>query len=139
MKRMITLVFIFLFAALVASSQVSDTSHNASSDLYKKYIKKNRINKTVGWILLGSGLIIAGGSYLAYANNGFNGVWEQEDLFNVGLVTAAVSIPCFIFAGINKRKAKLVLKGESIAFGKLMPGAQFNNTYYAAVSLRINL
>src|SRR4051812_1179356 len=107
MKRIVTLFFIFLFTVLVARSQVLDTSRHASGDLYKKYKKRHTIYNTVGWVMLGSGIIIARASYLAYANNGFNGVWGQEDLFTFGAVTAVASIPFFIFAGTNKRKAKL--------------------------------
>lgn len=135
MKRTVLLFFIYVFTTSVIMSQTLDPSVNHSSNtLYKTYMKQRATYNTIGWVLLGSGIIIAAASYGSYANNGFNGAWGQEGLFELGGVATIASIPFFIVAGKNKRKAKLALKGESITSGKFI----FKSTY-PAFSLRINL
>ncbi len=52
---------------------------------------------------------------LAYAYEGASGGF----IAILGGATTAASIPFFISAGKNKRKASLSLKGETLSFGKL--------------------
>jgi hypothetical protein len=65
--------------------------------------------------------------------NGSNGHWDLESLFYVGEGLAIASVPFFILAGINKRKARLVLKGE-----RLTSSIMFQRPYYPAISLQLH-
>ena len=55
-------------------------------------------------------------------------------LFYVGAATTVGSIPLFIIAGSNKRKAALSLKGETVSFGNLT----YKNSRHIAVALTID-
>jgi hypothetical protein len=71
------------------------------------------------------GVTLAATSYLINAANGFHGKSKGENLFMAGVTAAAVSPPFFIIAGMNKRKAKLVLKSEQVT-----SAIMFSNVHY---------
>jgi len=136
MKIWLLMFCLFFFIIPPVKSQRNDTIpvNPHSKALHNMYMKKRMAHNIAGWILLGSGLTLAASSFLSWANDGYNGVWEGESLFNVGCIAAIGSIPFFIIAGKNKRKAKLLIKQEPIATGypKL-------KSHYTAISVRINL
>lgn len=135
MKGIIVLCLIYALTIPAVKAQKVDTANrNSQKDGYSYYMKRRTINNAAGWVLLGSGLIIASASYLTYVNNGFNGVWKQESLFYFGGIVAAASIPFFVAASTNKRKARLSLKSESITPGKLIL-----KPVYPAISFAIDL
>lgn len=90
-------------------------------------------------MLLGSGigLIVGGGiAFAAYAKQGYNGSAPKtaETLFFIiGPGVALASIPFFVLAKQNKRKAELAIKGESVSFGNEI----FYKSSYLALALKI--
>jgi hypothetical protein len=72
-------------------------------------MKKRSTNKTLGWVHLGTGAALAATWYQTNSANGWNGSTKLEGMAEAGIASTALSIPCFIMAGENKRKARLVL------------------------------
>ena len=128
------LFIVFLFGFFAVHAQRLDTSSSSSKQLYLKYMQRRSTYKTIGWVLLGGGAALFGTTYLVNNANGFNGPTKGENLFTAGFIAAAVSPVFFIMAGVNKRKARLTLKGE-----RLTSAALFRGPCFPAVSLRINL
>jgi hypothetical protein len=134
MRKNTVLFIIFLLCIFAVHAQRLDTIPRDFKEQYLKYMKKRSTNKTLGWMLLGSGVALSGGYYLINAANGFNGPNKGEGMFEVGIATAALSTPFFIMAGANKRKARLALKGE-----RLTSAIRFRRPYFPAISIRFDL
>ena len=109
MKKYVAFLLLMLFAGKTFS-QVDTTTSPTS--LKTDYLKKSKTQKTIAWILLGTGttLIVIGGSI---------GVHGEEDLsYNkaaagAGFVIAGAlidigSVPLFIAGAKNKRRAMSV-------------------------------
>ena len=129
------LLAISLIGMLTANAQSIDTvvQKNNSKLLYKKYMQKRSTYMTIGWVLVGTGVALPVISYSVDAAKGWNGHTELNWMFEVGIVSLGLSIPFFIIAGANKRKAKLAVKGE-----RLTSSIMFRQTY-PALSLSIDL
>ena len=137
------LLYIFCFTLLITQmangQQTEPTRSKSTQELHNDYIQKYKTNKTVGWVLLGSGvgMIIGGGAvYATYAAQGYNGpapVTAEFLFLIVGPGFALASIPFFIWGKKNKTKAELVLKGESVTFGN----KELYKSNYTALALRI--
>jgi len=100
---------------------------------------KTKKNKTTALVLLGTGTAIAIGTLISYSNgttDGFGGnvpTEFQTVMFSIGGASVLVSIPFFISANKNKRKAALHLK-NSISRIK---STQNRNLNYLSASLTI--
>jgi hypothetical protein len=87
-----------------------------SQELHDLYMNKHKTNNIIGGIMLVSGIGMTLGGLVTNASS-----WGEENKNNglgfvyFGAATTLLSIPFFISAGNNKRKAKLALKGESVA------------------------
>jgi hypothetical protein len=134
MRKKAVLFIIALSGIFAVHAQRLDTLSGSSEQEYLTYMKKRSANKTFGWVLLGTGVTLAGGYFLINNANGWNGHNKGEGMFEFGVATAALSIPFFIMAGANNRKARLALKGE-----RLTSAILFHRTTYPALSLSINL
>ena len=140
MKRLLHIFCFSLLITKLANGQQTDlTKSKSTQELHHDYTQKYKTNKTIGWVLLGSGvgMIIGGGAVFAkYAGEGYNGAPpETAELlfFIVGPSFAHASIPFFIWGKKNKTKAELVLKGESVTFGN----KELYKSNYTALALRI--
>lgn len=158
MRKISVSLLIVLFAIQLVKGQKIDTSVRRSPQvLHDMYLQKYKANKTVGWLLLGSGIgmmigsvainlshgILGGGSLLANLNgsptttssnsnnNGSRGVW----LAYAGGAATLASIPFFISAGSNKTKAGLALKEEAITIA----GRRVDKSGYTAIAFTIQL
>lgn|SRR5665811_903690 len=137
MKKILILFCFSLLTIQLIKGQKIDTSRSTSPQaLHDMYTQKRKTNNTVGWIMLGSGIGMAiGGSAIILSgglfNYNINGLW----LYDLGGATTLVSIPFFISAGSNKRKAKLALKGESVTIGNKI----LVKSNYSALALTIQL
>ena len=127
------LLLLLVTYAFTCSAQKMDTTYRPALNSYDYYIKKSKTNKTIGFILLGSGVLISAISYGTYAGNDFNGPFSGNDALVLGGVMAVGSIPFFIFAGSNKRKARLALKGETSGI------SHRHGNSYTAISLQLDL
>ena len=127
-------ILLFLVATSIIQAQVIDQK---SQELHDMYMQKHKTNKTVGWISLGSGVALIGIGAVVYSNdftlNESNPNTASGILLGVGAGAALVSIPFFISAGSNKRKANLALKEGTLG---IFNEANYKNKY---VSLSITV
>lgn len=136
MKKYLILFCLSLLTMQLVKSQKIDKSISMSpKELHDLYMKKRNTNNTVGGIILVSGIGMTLGGFATNVSTGWgegnknNGLW----LFYLGGATTLASIPFFISAGNNKRKAKLSLKGESVTIrNKLL-----DKSNYPAIALII--
>lgn len=73
------------------------------------YLQKNKNQNTAGWVLLLSGTAMTVGGGIAFGNSWGTYSYTATDIYGfimlAGVVADLVSIPLFISAGVNKRKA----------------------------------
>ncbi|NNL15077.1 MAG: hypothetical protein HKO81_00365 [Flavobacteriaceae bacterium] len=100
---------------------------------YDFYSLKHKRQKTTAWILLGAGAALTVKGLVTVDNSnkklskstGWEGLGYVFEGGGGGMIailggaTAVASIPFFISAGKNKRKASLSIKRESLSFGNL--------------------
>ncbi|MCH7783916.1 MAG: hypothetical protein IIB06_00660 [Bacteroidetes bacterium] len=138
-KQLVIILCISLFYAPILQGQEIDNSFNKTpQQMYDMFMRKNKTNKILGYIFLGSGVaIIAIGATITASTNIINSSFNVENdsgaeaLFIVGGGVALASIPFFISAGSNKRKAILALKSGTVEFGT------FDKTNHLSVSITI--
>jgi hypothetical protein len=138
-KKVVLIAITFLLFDQPAMAQWVDTLKNKPA--YNLYMHKRKVNNTVGAVLLGSGftMMAVGFARMASGSTGdfLSGVSLPKDgivLFAAGTGAALVSIPFFISAGSNKRKARLSLKANSVAIGEGGAG----NFNYMTASLKVH-
>jgi hypothetical protein len=138
-KLFLTFCVSLLATQLVNAQTIKLTKTESTKSLYDNYLEKYKAYRTTGRVLLGSGigLIVGGGiAVAAWAKQGYNGVaptTAETLFFIVGPGVALVSIPFFVLAKQNKRKAELAIKGESVTFGNEI----FYKSNYMALALKI--
>ncbi|HEX2684744.1 MAG TPA: hypothetical protein VHL77_12455 [Ferruginibacter sp.] len=150
MKKIIVLIALFMAVKLNTKAQQDNqftasaflkqpTQDNTFNNMYSwsntdpakdadYYLRKSKNQRTVGWVTLGSGILLSGigvlilsnddgGSFDAYGN------YQYDNNTNVGGVILAlgaasgiVSIPFMIMASVNKHKARVMLKNEQTGF-----------------------
>ena len=107
--------FFFILFLLIAFQQtqsqiIEPANNNSQQELYDIYTLQQKRNNTAAWIFLGSGLAVTAIGF-EIGNNG-----DLDDLGTAALLVVAggaatlASVPLFIVAGKNKRKAMLSLK-----------------------------
>ena len=140
MKCTLSIFLVIIFTFQMAKSQVTDTlTQNSQKEMYDFYSINHKKQKKTAWILLGAGVLAAGGG-LAIAEN--SSVFDESDsgftsgsiLFLAGSASILTSIPFFIISGSNKRKAEAILETGKIGFGSI----PLNNQRYVSVGLRID-
>ncbi len=141
----IFLVFIFTFQHTQA--QVMETSTDVSpQENYNFYSLNQKRQKTVAWICFGSGLAMTiSGLVINSADEIATiytfGLMEVEEehggdwLIYLGGATTLTSIPFFISAGKNKRKAALSLKVEPLTFRNL----SYKRSQHTSIAITIDL
>jgi hypothetical protein len=116
MKTIVSTLICILFVVTTYSQDQSQILK------FKKdfYMERSKKQNRAGWILLGGGAVFAAVGEIAYAArmNNADTVGEQFDeafdftftdvLGSIGYVAVVTSIPLFISAGANKRKANRV-------------------------------
>lgn len=132
MRKLFLLCLLALSTQFISAQRI-DTAHQSRQAAYKMYMQKRSNNRLVGFVMLGIGVGMVGASVLDVLANGTNGEDSLEPLLFIGGGMAVSSIPFFIIAGNNKRKAELALKGETINTGFL-----HTQSNYTAFALRIN-
>lgn len=133
-KKIVALLLALLFSLQFVTAQKIDTSKNNSPQvMHDFYMQKHDTNKAVGFVFIGSGTIMMVLGVRNSLHNLFSDSSAGETLFVAGGVTALASIPFFISAGANKRKASLSLNRESVSIGDRSRGS-FN---YPAIAFKI--
>jgi hypothetical protein len=109
MKKYVTFFLLMLFAGKTFSQVDTSTSHTS---LKTDYLKKSKTQKTIAWILLGTGttLIVIGSSI---GTHGVEDLSYNEAAAGAGFIIAGAlmdigSIPLFIAGAKNKRRAMSV-------------------------------
>ncbi len=134
MKQFIILAFLFFVVGVTISTAQSNQNANI---LPTDYLKKSKHQKTAAWLLLGGGSIawFAGVSKNMNQNDNIDG--GGKGAMVIGGVAVLSSIPFFIMASKNKRKAASVsFKMEQSPYLKV---AKRGNIYFPAVSYRLNI
>lgn len=139
MKKQLTFFYLFFFVVQCISAQKADTTlYSSSQPLYNGYLEKAKINHTAAWATLGTGIAMMGIGTYVYT---IQAIGEGDVgsagpiLFYLGATSTLVSIPLFIRAGQNKRKANLSLKKESVFIGDKL----FRKSGYTALSIALQL
>ncbi len=136
MKRLFLLLIpAVLFAKFInAQKLTSDTLSLTMS--YQYYAKKRDTYNTIGWVCLGSGLTLAGIGLLVDIGSGFNhgNISKGDGIAVTGEVVALASIPFFIIAHHNKKKASLYFRKESATIND----RPLYKTNYTSISVAIN-
>lgn len=136
MKKIIICVLLLITAIATFSQQTTPSPSLTKQD----YLKKSKHQKTVAWILLGGGIFSTG---LSTVRLNFAGSEGEENNSNrtvflvTGLAAIGASIPFFISASKNKKKAADV----SFRMEKAPRIQQGSFVYrsYPALSFRLNL
>ena len=116
--------FYFILFLLIAFQQtqsqiIEPTNNNSQSELYDIYTLQQKRNNTAAWIFLGSGLAVTVIGFEIGNHGDLDDIGTAAVLVVAGGAATLASVPLFIVAAKNKRKASLSLKGESITFGNL--------------------
>jgi hypothetical protein len=139
--RMILAVLIpLLLLVQLVSAQKADTSVSfLSNPKYDRYMQRHKTFNTVGWVLMAPGAALfiigevelsSGGGIIGLVLNS-GAAKNGADLASAGIIMVLGSIPFFIIAKSNARKASLQLKSGNV------PGAyKFN---YIGLALKVNL
>ena len=88
-------------------SQKDTTLPNSS--MKTDYLQKSKTQKTIAWVLLGSGTVLIGAGVIVTVNGEANLSFDDAEsgaaLIVAGAVADIASIPFFILGAKNKRKA----------------------------------
>ena len=143
MKQLLLFCLALLFF-IGSIAQYTDTSANRRAT---DYLNKSNRQKTTGWVLLGGGAALTGigliiGSVTlwdeVFSGGESKGFDAASILFSAGLISMAGSIPLFIAAGKNRRKAAsfISFKIEKATIVNLWHASI---SRYPAVAIRIRL
>lgn len=141
MKSLLIIPLALMLTVSLYSQNLDSVRKYPSKD-YEHYMKKSKNLKTAGWILLGGGVSVGiAGLVIGIKNLTLWGKPSTEEMiggtmFFVGAAADVASVPVFISAGSNKRKAmRLGVTTEAVSFNnKYIP-----NSAYPALSLKIGI
>ena len=102
-------IILIIFAFMIVTENIFSQRLLDQNQIKNFYLEKSKNQKTTGWILLGAGTaLVIGGGYV------FDKTWDDAsstttDIAGFAILTGVIadlaSIPYFIGAGRNKRKA----------------------------------
>ena len=112
MKRIVVMVVIILFSMSLSGQQTEPERQLVKQD----YLLKSKNQKTVGWVLLGSGaamfftgIIVGSSNSSDNPNEWFGPNFETgATILLGGIVAGLASIPFFISSASNARKAAII-------------------------------
>ena len=145
MKKITTISLILLLSATRFGQQTEPVPALTKRD----YLRKSKHQKTAAWILHGGGTaLMVSGSAIALndAANDIVGVWVGENdkgdgggtaLFLICVAAAGSSIPLFLAAGRNKRKAMEISLNNQRIF--MQPYRTFASAVIPSISLKFPL
>ena len=135
MKKIILFTMLMILSASSFSQQTN--SHPTLSK--QDYLQKSKNQKTTAWVLLGGGaaLILVGDLVGNSKESSFSDAATGVVIAGAGVLSMLGSIPLFIAAGKNKRKAmSLSFKNEMIPE---LQNSSFVNRSVPSLSLKISL
>ena len=122
---------IIISAFLLSISTASFSQYKLTKD---EYLQKSKKQRTTGYVVLVSGVILNVSGAIAY-QKGNAGII----LFGAGLLADVASLPFFISAGINKRKALNASASFKMEQTNNIQGMVYSPGIYPAVSLKLSL
>ena len=143
MKKIIVFALLLIISATSFSQQTKPSPALTKQD----YLKKSKNQKTAAWLLLGGGAAITTLG-IALGTSGvvdevFTGDSKSFDaatvLIPVGLLSMVGSVPLFIAASKNKRKAENISAFLKIEHRSDVQQSSVVKTFYLAVSVKICL
>jgi ABC-type enterochelin transport system permease subunit len=141
MRKIIFLSFLLIASVTAFSQQIKTSPVLTKQD----YLKKSKTQKTIAWILAGTGVgFVTAAIATASVNDVVNAIVGDDSGLNtsaiflvIGGITTVSSVPLFIASGRNKKK------GMSLSFkNEIAPQLRENsfvNRYIPSFSLKINL
>ena len=135
---LIAMLAVLLTICTISGQVIQENANEQTQALYDYHMLQHKKAKTTGWVMLGVGI---GMTIAGIGINASQGILDNDSTNNnqglwlsyLGAATAIASIPSFISAGKNKRKANLFLK-KSVATINL---PKSRNPNYLSVSLII--
>ena len=142
MKKIITCAILLAMAATSFCQETNPTQPVTSTD----YLKKSKKQKTIAWILAGTGVgVMVTAVATTSVNDWFNSVEGDHSglntgaaLFVIGGIAALSSIPFFIASGKNRRKAAASVSFK-IETSAIISQWAFSDKPYPAVAIRVRL
>jgi hypothetical protein len=132
---------IFYLALLIAMATASFSQQPATKTALtrEEYLQKSKNQKTTAWILLGGGAALSTGAMIWAVQDLFSPDQGQGALFIAGVSAMAGSIPLFIAAARNKRKAAEmpVTITTKLENARTFQNRQLHTTFYPAITVRL--
>lgn len=143
-------IFVLLLMAISANlfSQAPDSLKAFTSS---DYLKKSKNQNNAGWIFLGSGFAVSAAglivSTIGVAEE-FTGIFTGEEskkfetgavVFYIGVAAMLTSIPFFITASKNKKRANGISASFKLENRLLVKQGAMIKSSYPALALKINL
>ena len=142
---------IFLLLMVIAASSFSQQTSNPQSLTKEDYFKKSAHQKTAAWILLGGGaafttvgLAIGSNRVIYEIGASFDGKHDGgfttgAVFFYTGIASMLGSIPLFIAASKNGRKARSMTASFKMENRLFLQQASISQARYPAISIKIGL
>lgn len=138
---------IIIFFVLLTAGISSFSQNMPSSSLTTDYLKKSRGQNTAAWFLLGGGTTMTMVGMVVGLNKGLAGLGTTENesttvedaLAITGLAAMAASIPFFIAASKNKKKANTISALFKIEQQPSVLQGVVIRTPYPALALKVRL
>ena len=105
---------VFLFHDSTAQMGRDTIKRMSDYDLGIHYLKQSKQQRTIGWILLGTGLTLSIIGANQVSNDFFDESTGGEALLLIGNLAAIGSIPLFISAAKNKGRAEILLRNQNV-------------------------
>jgi hypothetical protein len=125
MKKIIFIITLISFTGIV-NAQMTDTTfpkqQPSNHDLGMRYLQKSKNQRTAGWIMLSTGVVITSIAFISLNNNDatLDNAITGIGFTIIGIGVACGSIPFFIVSKHSRRKANIYLQNDK------MPGAMNN-------------
>jgi FtsH-binding integral membrane protein len=122
-------IVLTFFVLQTVKGQTPESIDNTPKKSASYYSLKQHQNKEAAKICLltGAGLVVVGSivAIAGIANSESSATPIGAGMFVLGVTSAVASVPLFIFASSNKRKARLSLKTETVFYG--IKGSSFKS------------
>ncbi len=135
MKHSFAIIMAILCMAAAQAQRLNKDTLKVDKS-YAYYMQKRNTYNTIGWVCLGSGLTMGALGLLINMGSAFNhgsgteGIWIAA----TGEVVALASIPMFIIAHHNKKKASLYVSKNTV----FINDRSLSNRNYTSISLAIH-
>lgn len=147
MKKQIVIMLLLAISVTTFSQSIDSLKPFTNSD----YLKKSKRQQNAAWIFAGGGAVLLGTGLaigLRDASDALLGLFEGETespsatgeiLFYTGTASLLASIPLFIAASKNKRKANDVLASFKFENRQTIQNSTFIKSSYPAIVLKVKL